>query len=327
MNFVFGQVLAFEALASNAIALDGAVQGPAVDAAARRFSFDHHAGCVRLVTLATCQQVAVAIRLGLVVDDKTEVVINDLDADTVLAVWLLQNPERVGEPRVVELVERIGLTDAHGPIFAPHPLHRELAPAWGSKDPQTLEMLAGFLAKVSAYADGAWQAPPARPERKSDGFGWNPKAGWYAITGVTGFDQAYEGGALVAVLYTDAPNGTKMYTVGKRSDLVPFPVGPGSKVRPATSATDFLNDTLLGRLALAELEVNPEQSLAGNWGGATTVGGSPRNPDGSQSRLTPEQILKICTGMTGCPTCKGRGYTGQVTGMGSADFCPDCGGK
>lgn len=298
INFTFGQVLDFGTLPANSIALDGACQGPAVDAATRRFSFDHHAGCVRLVTLATCQQVATAIRLGLVVDEQTEVVINDIDADTTLSVWLLLNPERVNEAKVAELIERVGLTDAHGPIFVPHPIHRELAPPWGSKDPQTLDMLQGFLAKVTAFADGTWQEPAARPERLADGFGWHPVRGWFTLTGVTGFDTAYGEGALVAVLYTDAPHGTRMYTVGKRSDLVPFPVGPGARARPPQSAADYIEDTLLGRLALAELEGNPEQAHAANWGGATTVGGSPRNPDGSQSRLTPEQVLEICKSFT-----------------------------
>lgn len=306
INFVFGQVLDFFSLNNNAIALDGAVQGPAVDAAARKFSFDHHAGCVRLVTLATCQQVAIAIRLGLVIDENTEIVINDIDADTVLAVWLLLNSERVDEPRVKELVERIGLTDAHGPIFPPHAIHRELGPAWGSKDPQTLEMLEGFLAKVTAYANGTWQEPAARPERKSDGFGWSPKTGWVPVTQVTGFDAVYGKGLLAGVLYMPMAGDTLMYTVGKRSDLVPLSIGPGALVRPPRSNDDYRVDTILGALALAELEGNPEQSHAANWGGATTIGGSPRNEveiEGKKvnfgSRLTPEQVLAVCRSFTG----------------------------
>lgn len=299
INFTFGQVCAFSALPENSIALDGAVQGPAVDAEKRRFSFDHHAGCTRLVTLATCQQVATAIRLGLVIDEATEIVINDLDADTVLAVWLLLHSERVDEPRIKELVDRVGLTDAHGPIFAPHPIHRELAPAYGSKEPQTLVMLESFLLKLDTYANGEWKEPPARPERKSDGFAWSPKTGWVSVSGVTGFDAVYSAGNLAGVLYADAPNGTRMYTVGKRSDLVPLPVGPGAVVRPPKSSEDYRKDTILGALALKEIEVNPDQSHSANWGGATTVGGSPRNPDSSQSRLTPEQVLEICKGFTG----------------------------
>lgn len=301
INFVFGQVLDFAALASNSIALDGAVQGPAVDAGSRKFSFDHHAGCTRLVTLATCQQVATALKLGLVVDEDTQVYINDLDADTVLGVWLLQNPERVNEEQVKELVERIGLTDAHGPVFPPHPIHRELGPAYGSKDPQTIEMLEGFLAKVTQYANGEWEEPAARPERKSDGFGWSPKTGWQTMSKIASFDEVYKAGYLAGVLYTPMAGGTMMYTVAKRSDLVPLAVGPGATKRPPTSLSDYREDNILGALALAELEGNPEQSHAANWGGGTTVGGSPRNEvemEGRKlnfgSRLTPEQVLAVC---------------------------------
>lgn len=301
INFVFGQVISFDSLPSNSIALDGAVQGPAIDASGRRFSFDHHAGCTRMVTLATCQQVVVALQLGLVVDEATEVMINDLDADTVLSVWLLQNPERVGEAKVRELVERVGLTDAHGPIYPPHSIHRELAPPYGSKDTQNLEMLEGFLAKVSAYADGTWQEPPARPARTSKGFGWSPKTGWTAVESSTGFDGVYSQGFLAGFLYEDGPAGTRAYTLAKRSDLVPLAIGPGSTKRPATSPEDYVLGTILGQLALAEVEANPELPHASNWGGGTSIGGAPRLPDGSRSRLTPEQVLQVCERFTGPP--------------------------
>lgn len=61
IRFEYGRVWQFEELPDNSIALDGAVAGPQVDAARRRFSFDHHAGCVRLVTQSTCEQVLTAI--------------------------------------------------------------------------------------------------------------------------------------------------------------------------------------------------------------------------------------------------------------------------
>jgi hypothetical protein len=299
INFTFGQVLPFDALTPNSIALDGAVQGPQIDAGNRKFSFDHHAGCTRLVTLATCQQVATALQLGLVVDETTEVIINDIDADTVLAVWLLANPERVNEEKVKELVERVGLTDAHGPIFTPHPIHRELAPAYGSKEPQTMAMLEGFLAKVTQYANGEWQAPPARAERPAKGYAWSPKSGWAAVETKTGFDDVYNQGYLAGFLFTEAPQGTYLYTVAKRSDLVPLSMGPGAVVRPPKSSDDYRKDTILGALALAELAGNHEQSHAANWGGASSIGGGSRNPDGTMSRLTPVQVLEVCKGFTG----------------------------
>lgn len=117
-----GHVWAFDDLPPNTIALDGAVTGPAVDAERRRFSFDHHAGCIRLVTSATCQQVLDALLLGLDPSD-CAVLINDVDGDTVLAVWLLQHHALCRDAqalvRLRRLVAGVGATDAHGPAYPP----------------------------------------------------------------------------------------------------------------------------------------------------------------------------------------------------------------
>ncbi len=300
IDFGFGRTMSFNEMPYNSIALDGACQAPQVDPANRRFSFDHHSGCLRFATLATCQQVALAIRMGLVTDDETTVFINDLDADTSLAVWLLQNPGRLEEPRVVELLERVALTDAHGPLFAPHWLHSQLGPRYGSTDPQTIEMLQVFLQKISAFVEGELEAPAKQVKEPSKGLGWSPKTGWVEIETTDGFASAYGQGFLAAVLFVPASEGTTTYTVGKRSDFVSFPVGP-SHVDRNGDPSSYRKDTLLGALGLAELEANPQQSHKDNWGGASTVGGSPRitvDRNGTKaqlaSKLTPEQVFQIC---------------------------------
>ena len=71
-------------------------------------------------------------------------------------------------------------------------------------------------------------------------------------------------------------------------------------MRPPASDEDYL-DTLIGRLARAEREANPLQSHEANWGGGPSVGGSPRNPDRTNSVLTPAQVLEICRGLTELP--------------------------
>ena len=65
-KFVFsrGTTVKFKDLPDNSIALDGYVQGPAIDAGRRRFSFDHHSECIRMVTAATCEQVWTALKAG-----------------------------------------------------------------------------------------------------------------------------------------------------------------------------------------------------------------------------------------------------------------------
>lgn len=293
IQFNKGNVVSFDSLTANTIALDGYVQGPALDPSNRRFSFDHHAGCTRLVTKATCEQVREAIILGLPIDNETLVLVNDIDADTVLSAWLLLNPSRVWEDKVEQLVTRIGRTDAHGPIFAAHPLHREITAPWGKDaEPQSMDMLQRFIDKVTAYVDGELELKDSVRKDEGKGYGWSARTGWKMIETETGFDGFYKQGFVLGFLYQEAPNDTFMYTVAKASDLVAAPMGPGSNVRPVTSVEQFEN-TILGELGRQEQAKNPEQSLAHTWGGSTSVGGSPRNPDGSASRLSPEEVLAI----------------------------------
>lgn len=291
--FEKGNVVNFDSLPGNSIALDGYVQGPAIDPATRRFSFDHHAGCLRLVTKATCEQVREAICLGLPIDADTKVFVNDIDADTVLSCWLILNPGMVWDEKVKEIVDRVGKTDSHGPIFPSHPLHRKITPPWG-KDaaPQSHDMLMEYISKVDAWVNGTDQVSETRREEKSSGWGWSARTGWRPVSTETGFDGFYKQGFVLGFLSQEAPNETRMYTVAKASDLVAAPLGPGSKKRPASSVDDF-EDTILGALARAEQAKNPEQSLAHTWGGGSSIGGSPRNPDGSSSRLEPEEVLKV----------------------------------
>lgn len=297
MKVVFekGNVVAFDTLAPCSIALDGYVQGPALDPKGKRFSFDHHAGVIRMVTKATCEMVREAIILGLPTGPEMTAYVNDLDGDTVMSVWLLQNPDKVRDAKVADLTHRIGLTDAHGPVFDAHPMHAVLTPppAWKpDSPPQSLDMLAGMLAKVTAYVAGEFNPATVRGEELSQGYGWNPQRGWFPVETREGFAGFYGAGAVLGFLHQPAANGTRAYTVAKASDLVAADLGPGSKARPVTSVDQF-EDTVLGALGRAEQAANPSQSLAHTWGGGSSIGGSPRNADGSSSRLTPEDVLAV----------------------------------
>ena len=84
-----------------------------------------------------------------------------------------------------------------------------------------------------------------------------------------GFMQLYAQGFDVAVLHKGATDGSRTYTVAKRSDLVRYALGP---VADAGS--------LLGRLATREP----------GWGGGSSIGGSPRLAGGVSSRLSPEEV-------------------------------------
>lgn len=75
------------------IFLDGAyTEAPFFDNEALQYSLDHHAGCVRSFTLATCEQAVVMLLEGLPLDEGDwRIYVNDPDLDALLAAWVLLN--------------------------------------------------------------------------------------------------------------------------------------------------------------------------------------------------------------------------------------------
>lgn len=103
------------------IFLDGAAQaGPFLDRERRVFNLDHHEGCVRAFTLATCEQALTLVLRGLDLREKSWTVLaNEPDLDTLLAIWVLLNSahlERGSEvlAAAAPVVRLEGTIDAHG---------------------------------------------------------------------------------------------------------------------------------------------------------------------------------------------------------------------
>lgn len=282
-----GLVVGFETLPRKSLALDGYCQGPNIDVEGERFSFDHHDNCLRLVTRATCQQVMDALLLGFNTEGYT-VFINDIDGDTALAVWLLRNPSRIAEPRVRMLVETVGAIDAHGPAYPA--LDSALGDAFyqGAMKPESdlrraktygkadlAALLEICVANIDALVAGtlAWK-PRAAVEKERSFEITHTGNGWVmAKSDDFIFDLLYAQGRMRAIAYQEMPDGSVAYTVGKKSEIIPhFHVGPHTKA-----------GTILH--ALLEREAG--------WGGGSTIGGAPRNEDGSRSRLTPDEVFEI----------------------------------
>ncbi|WP_133150915.1 hypothetical protein [Frankia canadensis] len=299
-----GLTVALAELPLRSIALDGVVQGPELDVEGQRFSFDHHGDCVRLVTSATCRQVQDAILLGLEPSEFT-VYVNDVDADTVLAVALLAHSEWLAEagatPTVTRrLVEAVGSRDAHGPAYpvADRELLARFAEALalpvrraGVAAMEIAEDLTGAVARVAALIarlaeamdrevlSGVGGEHKAAPRRPSDSFVvTHSGTGWtMATSDVDALDEGYAHGFHRMVMWRRLGDGSTAYTVARRSDLVGgFPVGPAS--RPGT---------ILAALAAREP----------GWGGGTSIGGAPRHPDGGRSALSPDEVFHIVEGV------------------------------
>ncbi len=104
------------------IYLDGAAEGgPFLDLEKAVFNLDHHEGCVRSFTLATCEQAMMVIRKGLDLQKRDWTIhANDPDLDTVLAIWVLLNHMRLSDAdaeirrKVTPLIRLEGTIDAHG---------------------------------------------------------------------------------------------------------------------------------------------------------------------------------------------------------------------
>jgi len=271
------------------LALDGAVQGPELLLAEHKISCDHHDNCLRLFTSATCKQVLDMLLLGFNPEPYT-VYVNDVDGDTAMAVWLLQNPKRVTESKVRRLVEVVAAMDAHGPAYptadeglcsgfydyamAPERDARRQK-TYGTVDLRFLlaHCVEGITALIDNYAGKLKVQEPDKRTYTTTHVG----AGWIMSTSESYiFDLLYKDGVNAAVAYRELPDGSFEYTIGKKSALVDFPLGPHSK--PGTAL-----------YALAQKEPG--------WGGADSIGGAPRHPDGSRSRLTPAEVIAVIEGV------------------------------
>lgn len=277
-----GRTVLFEDLAPRSVALDGYVLGPRIDAENERYSFDHHGDCVRHATRSSAEQVHDAIVLGLTPRHLT-VYVNDVDLDTALAVWLLRHTERAREPLVNRLVHGAGLLDAHSGAF---PLAGDLPTIveWISEPETRARANGGYYQldaaglrnlldeigrRVSVYADGASAAytEDFRIDNRYEVL--HRGTGWVLVEslGTRAHARLFADGHERVVIHTTLPDGTHGYTVAKRSEFVKcFPV-----VR-----------------ILAALDAREP-----GWGGGSTVGGAPRNADGSRSALRPEEVFGI----------------------------------
>jgi hypothetical protein len=294
-----GMTVRLDELPPFSIALDGVVQGPVIDTGARRFSFDHHGGCVRLVTAATCRQVADAVLLGLDPSLYT-LYVNDVDADTALATALLVRPDLLGAGSATvaaarALVEAVGGRDAHGPAYpvsdpALLAAFADRVPVPSPRDVGTARQMAAALADcvaaiidlVGDLASPGWADRPEATATRHQAISQDADytvthrgSGWVMVrmAAVGSFERVYADGHTRVVLWSELPDGSTAYTVARRSDLVDlFPVGPPDRA-----------GTILAALAAREP----------GWGGGSSIGGAPRHLGGRRSSLPPDEVFSL----------------------------------
>ncbi len=270
----------FEANAPDgSIALDGIVGGgPWWNAKRWVANFDHHEGCVREATMSTCKQVLFAVKGGMMdamcKRGPVTIFVNDPDQDTAFASWLLLRHRRFegvqSHPTINRLLELTDRWDITGGAF-PTALDDSVIQthAWVF-DPYTSLRVSGALATageaemrnclaaVHQRLDAVLLGEAGRKPLREDATVLHKSPHGYDVIDETGGNEARyllfsKGMNAFVSLVATRPDGRRVYSIGRRSRYIPFPVN---------ELYDVLN------------AAEPEETRG--WGGSDIIGGSAR---------------------------------------------------
>jgi hypothetical protein len=274
------------------IALDGYVFGEpwlVVSPAGPYRNFNHHESVDRSCTSATCEQSRRAVVLGLYDLFRKDgartatLWVNDCDQDVCLSTWILMHPDRASEPlvRMISQIEDL-LDMSAGAYPMPHegdllgevrwvfePYVRSRPQLAGMESAVMREVIRDVHHRLESFAMGRAESLRVTGEFRRIGGG----DGWIfaEVTHQTAREKMVASGVRAAVELFGRAGDNYLYTLWRRSEyVVGFPV-----------------HEILAALNVAE-GFQPVDPLG--WGGAETVGGSPR---GRGSALTPSQVEAI----------------------------------
>jgi membrane protease YdiL (CAAX protease family) len=277
-------------------------------------NLDHHEGCVRAFTVATCEQAMIMVRKGLDLQSRDWVIwANEPDLDTLFAIWILLNHMRLNDAdpeirtRIMPLVRLEGTIDAHG-----------------------LEMqdLCAFPPEIQASVFRDLERLRSREVALKKGKRW-PKIDFleYAVNILHAIDamiyssrhfeevvdveelaRAVIGDNHLAIvcrsdrgIYELEPHLRRLH--GKRLGVIILQKDPHTytlrQVNPFSPAT---LDRAYERLNLIDPSAGSRRS-ANRWGGSGEIGGSPRT---TGTALTPQQIAQAFAQAGVRPTAKQR---------------------
>ena len=301
---------AARAAAPGSVFLDGAAQGePFLDPKREVYNLDHHQGCVRAFTLATCEQAMVLLRRGLDLRQRDWTVhANDADLDTVLAIWVLLNHLRLrGErpetrTRIMPLLRLEGAIDAHGLEL------EDLCALPPSVLAETRDWIGQLREQeVALKARGRWLGldlveHTAELLRAVDALVYPPQQ-FDDVEEIEELARATIAGEAVAIV---CQSGAGIYEVerqlrrlhGRRLGVIAL------QTSPSTYTLRQVDPYLPGTLEPVYRTLNLLDPAAGGhgsanrWGGSAEVGGSPRR---TGTRVAPEQIARACRQAFGTP--------------------------
>jgi hypothetical protein len=283
--------------------LDGVAQSePFMDHEKQIYNFDHHEGCLRPFTLSTCEQVLLMILKGLDLRSREwSVFANEPDLDTIIAIWLLLNHQRIQQKDsgrrqfLYALVRHEGTIDSHGlemtefsglptellkktkkviDYLRAEEIDLKKKAIWEEKD--SLELTAMILHKIDRiiyrsndFADFKEISELARVD-----------LGTGQIVVIVEADQG---------IYELEPYLQKVY--GEKLGLAALKTGEGKYTLRR------LNPFMPGDLDIVYPMLNYMDPAVGyrtnshQWGGSGDIGGSPR---GIATKLSDDEIAQAC---------------------------------
>jgi hypothetical protein len=265
----------------NSIALDGAVLGgPRFDPKTNHINYDHHDNVVREATMSTAMQVYFAIKGGLAealsVNGRVQgsVYINDTDQDTSFAVWLLLNHKKFEGTQSIPSINRLLALDdrwditggafpmnledklvrQHNWVFKPYTNLRKSGGLAQATEEVMLDNLEAVMARLTKYMMG--EAEEVELDTRHVILYDSPK--FKIVDEIGGNEARYflfsKGMNAFISLVARCPDGRFVYSVGRRSQYIPFPV-----------------ETLYDDYNAAE-----GFDRKSGWNGSTIIGGSSR---------------------------------------------------
>lgn len=273
------------------IALDGYVgDAPKFDEDGPYLNLNHHEQVDRLATRATCAQVLMALRQGLIErfrDDlgfRAEVYVNDCDEDVCVSWYLLKHGyacEDAFNPtlnRLVAIEDALDATAGAYPfpkdsvmleelawVFDPYRQFRSSGQLDNREPGAFLNVIVEVEERIRKHLIG--EGDSIELDTRYRQIGGDGKWALIEDIGAQARTGVFADGIRAYVSVRERPDGRWTYTIGRMSPFIPFDV---PCLLEALDAVEGLRDE--------------------HWGGGTTIGGSPRIHG---SRLSPIEVEKI----------------------------------
>ncbi len=296
MNLIMepGKVMSFDDFKKrfkhNAIAIDGYVnEPPRYDIQDRLFNLNHHDGCSRLGTRATCAQALMVARMGLGIHlhHEFKVCADDCDEDVCLTCHIFSKiwqAEQLYNPllnKLVDYEDKLDATCGSYPvkckdssfleicwIFEPYRSFRSLGGLEFGDSEQYLGVVDGVGSRIEKYLVG--RAKKARLKIDYEVLSKTSKVAVIKEIGAQCRYRIFEDGIDLYLAVRPAKNGNNVVTIIKKSPFVNI-------------------DLLALTPVLNHLEgINPDR--LGEWGGGDMVIGSPR---GIGTAISIEELARL----------------------------------